>query len=229
MGRTMQGAGSDSELRRSRRWRVLLGRSDPWQRAGEERRDDRWWHIGGVRRGWHMAEWHRRPGAALFALSVAAIVLNANTTWGRRVAPKPVAPLVYDGVRYEAPHFNNPCQQNGGCIVAFDNATGAQLWYARVYCTVYEPNLESDVQDVFITSMAADAGQLEITNEKGLRVVVDLGTRQVMGGAPGCRGDGGGCSHSPMSPRGPNASMGGALFGLLILARRWRGKGKGRH
>ncbi len=157
----------------------------------------------------------------LLAASIAAVVLAANAAWGRRAPPAPVAPARYQGVRYEAPPFNNPCEQNGGCVVAFDDATGAELWSLKVYCTKYDPGLETDVQDVFITSLVVNQGQLAVTNEKSFRFTVDLATREVSGDARGCQeASTGSCSHSPASPGSPRALAGYVILGLLVLVRR---------
>jgi hypothetical protein len=164
-----------------------------------------------------------RLGVVLFAAWVAAVVLSASTAFGKRVPPPPVAPVVSEGVRYEAPPFSNPCGQNGGCVVAFDDATGAQLWSLKVYCTQYNPNLESDVQDVFITSIVVNERQLAVTDEKGRHFSIDPATRQVSGDARGCQESGASsCSHLAKSPRGADVAMGCCLLGLLIIVRRSR-------
>lgn len=112
-----------------------------------------------------------------------ALVLSLPAL-ARRTAPLEVAPVVIEGVRYEVPHFNNPCAQNGGCVVARDVATGAQLWWAKVYTTAYDPFLERDVQDVFITSLSEQLGNLQGTDEKGRPFSVDVGSKAARG--PGC-------------------------------------------
>ena len=132
--------------------------------------------------------------AFLFTL-LAGIVLVPTFAQGKRSPPVEVPPVISEGVRYEAPHFNNPCGQNGGCVVAYDDASGALLWWAEVYCTQYDTQLETDVQDVFITSLAIDNGNLNVTNEKGLHFAIDLRTQAVSGDARGCSDSAaGGCS-----------------------------------
>ena len=140
----------------------------------------------------------RHPHRTLLIALAAGITFSANPAIAKRAAPADVPPVVYDGARYEAPHFSNPCGQNGGCVVAYDDATGAQLWALRVYCTQYDPNLETDVQDVFITSLAVENGQLNVTNEKGLHFAIDLHTQDVSGDARGCQeAAAAGCTYSP--------------------------------
>src|SRR5262249_18003501 len=109
-----------------------------------------------------------RVGHLLRRAVVAAVILSANPALAKRGPPPAVPPVVYQGVRYEAPPsaFDNPCEQEGGCVVAFDDATGAQLWFVEVYCTQYDPNLELDVQWVYISSLSISDGHIAVTNER---------------------------------------------------------------
>ena len=95
----------------------------------------------------------------------------------KRVAPKPVAPVSHDGIRYEAV----PWGESRGTVAAFDAASGKQLWTVEIYPVHYDPSLERDVQDVFITrlALAADGASLEIENERGERFRLDFRTRAV--------------------------------------------------
>ena len=47
-------------------------------------------------------------------------------------------------------------------------------WEKEVYTVEYNPDLESDVQDVFITSLNIEDGKLVVVNEKGDVYKVDL-------------------------------------------------------
>jgi hypothetical protein len=165
-----------------------------------------------------------RPGPVLLAALAAGLVLGSQPAFGKRAPPRAVAPVVHEGVRYEAPHFSfsNPCGQNGGCIVASDAASGAPLWNLKVYCTNYDPGLETDVQDVFITSIMLDQGRLTLTNERNLRFAIDLGTRSVTGDARGCEDAmGGGCAYAPSSM--PTSLLAWSwVLAALVLARRRR-------
>jgi hypothetical protein len=127
-----------------------------------------------------------RPRISVTLLPFLAAVLAAPNVWAKRAAPMDVAPVVVGDVRYEAPHFSNPCDQNGGCVVAYDNTSNAMLWFVQVYCTHYDPNLEQDAQDVFITALAVDSAKLLVTNESGRHFALDLASRQVTGDPTGC-------------------------------------------
>lgn len=105
----------------------------------------------------------------------------SSPAWAKRAAPAEVAPVVHDGVRYEAPHWANasPCRQNGGCVVATDATTGEARWHTVVYSVVPTPGLETDVQDVFITALTVSDGKLQVEDERGRRFTIDLATRSV--------------------------------------------------
>jgi hypothetical protein len=135
----------------------------------------------------------------IISLPVAFVALAFAVAWvpmselPKRLAPQEISPVVFEGVRYEAPHFDTDCDQNGGCIVAYNDANGKQMWYLKVYCTQYIPDLETDVQDVFITALRVENEQLVVENERGLRFIIDPETRSVSGDATGCSEPDAGC------------------------------------
>jgi hypothetical protein len=94
-----------------------------------------------------------------------------------------VDPVVKKGVRYEelrgarSRGFN----QNGGVLVAYDNDSGDELWTLLIYETKYDPNEESDVQDVFFKKLSASwfGNELKIVNERGAVFTVDPDSRTV--------------------------------------------------
>lgn len=155
----------------------------------------------------------------------AGIAFGATHAHGKRSPPEDIPPVVNEGVRYEAPHFDNPCGQNGGCIVAFDDASGTLLWSVNAYCTRYDPQLETDAQDVFITSLSVNDGQLNVTNEKGLHFAIDLRTQAISGDARGCPDStGSGCSLSPTSRSPRLLLLAGAAAVCLWVAMRRRAR-----
>jgi hypothetical protein len=101
----------------------------------------------------------------------------------KRAAPAKVAPVAFGGVRFEAIHWGKArgLGQNGGYIAAIDPPSNKELWTLKVYDVAYDPDLEGDVQDVFITAMSkALFGQkLNVTDERGRTYVVDPATRTV--------------------------------------------------
>jgi len=160
------------------------------------------------------------------AFAVATVALTSTHAMAKRAAPADVPPLMIGNVRYEAPHFTNPCDQNGGCVVAYDTLTNAVLWSVKVYCTHYDTSLETDVQDVFIASLVVENGRILVTDEKGRHFAIDPANQEVTGDARGCDGETpGGCSYLATRPIPTTGWLVGA-FGALgfagILLRRRR-------
>jgi len=74
-----------------------------------------------------------------------------------------------------------PACQNGGYLVAYDQATEQRLWWLRVYETSYDLDLEQDVQDVFITALSIDdEGYLLVRDERRRIYRIDLSRRQIV-------------------------------------------------
>ncbi len=108
--------------------------------------------------------------------------LEAGLPAPKRVGPPEVEPVTIGNVRYEVVHWGRErgLGQNGGYLEAFDAASGASLWLLQVYVIDYDPDLEEDVQDVFIESLkTGPRGTLKIFDERGRRFVVDPATRTV--------------------------------------------------
>ena len=123
-----------------------------------------------------------RPKGILLLL---ALSLGSFQAEAKRSGPKDVPPVTVEGVKYSAPHWGKAIgkPQNGGYIQANNVETGKLLWELRVYEIKYDPNLEGDVQDVFITSLKLTDGNLEVVNERGAKFVVDIAKRKVIKGA----------------------------------------------
>jgi hypothetical protein len=118
-------------------------------------------------------------------LLLLALSLGSFQAEAKRSGPKDVPPVTVEGVKYSAPHWGKASgkTQNGGYIQANSVETGKLLWELRVYEIKYDPNLEGDVQDVFITSLKLVDGNLEVVNERGDAFLVDLAKRKVIKGA----------------------------------------------
>lgn len=165
----------------------------------------------------------------------AGVVLGESPVLAKRGPPPDVPPLVYQGVRYEAPPgaMENPCGQEGGCVVAYDDASGASLWSVEVYCSHYDPNLELDVQWVYVTSLSIKDGQIAVTNEKNQHFSIDPLTHAVTGDARGCPdsggtpqggGSSGGCRVALPSPSSSGAAPTWMVLGLSAAWLRRRGR-----
>lgn len=133
-----------------------------------------------------MPPWRRAGlGAALaFTLAGAAPPQLAQQMIAkeRREVPEPAA-LLHKGVRYEAVHWTQArgLGQNGGYVQALDPATGSVLWVHRIHAIAYDPAMEQDKQDRFITQLAvAENGEaLLVADERGGRYLLDLRTHRV--------------------------------------------------
>jgi len=96
----------------------------------------------------------------------------------KRLAPKKVPPVTHRGIRYEVPPFgmSGDRGQNGGYVQARTADDNRLLWERLVYRIQYDPALERDVQDVFITSISVseDGHRLLVENDKRERFEMDL-------------------------------------------------------
>jgi hypothetical protein len=110
--------------------------------------------------------------------------VSARVVESKKAAPKTVAPVTHGGIRYEAPHFGSSGgrDQNGGYVQARAADDDRLLWERMVYRIRYDPALERDVQDVFITSLSLseDGRRLLVDNDKGERYEMDLGSGAVV-------------------------------------------------
>ena len=103
----------------------------------------------------------------------------------KRSAPSEVKSVIHEGVKYVAVHFPGLIseeKQNGGYIEARDAKTDKKLWGLMVYKIQYNRKLESDVQDIFITSLLVDkkANKLIIKNELDYTYHVNLITKKAI-------------------------------------------------
>jgi len=99
----------------------------------------------------------------------------------KRAEPKEVEPVIYRGIKYIAPHFRNMDKQvqRGGYVEAWDIKNNNMLWELQVYETKYNPKLEQDAQDIFITSLEISHGKLVVTNERNDIYAINLDTRKI--------------------------------------------------
>jgi len=112
---------------------------------------------------------------ALGVLILAVSVFCPNSAFAKRRAPKPVLPVVWNGVEYRARDMNS--------VEAVNLASQQKLWRTRAYFVWYDPFAEKDVQDIFITSLAVQNGKLLVTNEAGKSYWLNLKTGHIEGAA----------------------------------------------
>lgn len=93
----------------------------------------------------------------------------------KRAAPKPVSPVVRDGVKYSVPNDNGRI----GHVVASDDRNGKTLWDIKIFEVQIDPKLEEDVQWVFITDLKLVGNALRMKDEKSRCYNLDLTTKKV--------------------------------------------------
>ena len=124
-----------------------------------------------------------RNKRSLSILLVCLTMAVNDEAFAKRLPPTPVTPIPHCGVIYLAPPFirdrSGKPLQRGGYIEAHDSKTGKLLWRVRIYKTQYDPRLETDMQDVFITRLSLEDDTLIVSDEKSRRFRLDLETRHV--------------------------------------------------
>lgn len=87
-------------------------------------------------------------------------------TNSKRIAPKLVKPVIHNGLKYEVPHWSSGnMKHNGGYIRVINAKDNIPICTKEVYENNYNPELESDVQDRFITSIKVVGKNLVIHSE----------------------------------------------------------------
>jgi hypothetical protein len=110
--------------------------------------------------------------AVFFALFLAMLPCP---TPAKRTAPPNAGPLIHDGIRYAAPNDDG----RRGYIQAWDVQTNKKLWELTVFTNRIDPNLEEDVQWVFIINLDVRNGELVVASERGDTYQIDLRTKAI--------------------------------------------------
>jgi hypothetical protein len=106
----------------------------------------------------------------LFLVVIILTALFLGNAFAKRGPAPVVAPVIYEGIRYEAP--NTP--QKMGYIEAFDAATGEKLWEKKAYEITFDQSIEQDVQWVFIEKLQIEGKELVVIDENGKACRIDL-------------------------------------------------------
>ncbi len=93
----------------------------------------------------------------------------------KRIAPVNVDPVIYEGIRYVAPNDDG----RRGYIEAWNVGTNKKLWELTIFTNGIDPNLEEDVQWVFIKALNIQDGRLMVTSERGKTYQVDVNTKAI--------------------------------------------------
>jgi hypothetical protein len=128
----------------------------------------------------------RRHLWTLVAFTTLAVI--TTNAFAKRRPPKPVAPVVADGVRYSADiavvdgvHMPRGISDDGRehYVVATDVSTGSELWRAKVFRTHIKFWIEEDVQHVYMTNLKLVEDSLFVRDEKARCYSVDIKTHHV--------------------------------------------------
>ena len=102
------------------------------------------------------------------ALFIFVLCCGTGLAEAKRMDPKKVEPVIFEGVKYTAPH------EKRGYVEAWDIESGNIIWERKVYEMEYVPYKEEDVQRVYITKLSIKNGKLAVENEKGKKYEVNL-------------------------------------------------------
>ena len=111
----------------------------------------------------------------LLIVVVALFCIGCLQGFAKRIAPKPVPPVVHEGVQYSASGDGKI-----GIVVATDVPTGKELWRGKIFRG--HPHWwrgGEDNQWVFISSLRLGENTLVIGNGKGQCFLLDLRTKRV--------------------------------------------------
>jgi hypothetical protein len=114
-----------------------------------------------------------RVGTGLTVLLLTPLV--PQLAFSKRLPPLKVDPVTYEGVRYVAPNDDG----RRGYVEAWNVGTNKKLWELTIFTNAIDPNLEEDVQWVFIKALNIQNGGLMVATERGKTYQVDLKTKEI--------------------------------------------------
>ena len=113
----------------------------------------------------------------LIVFSIILVMLGISESVAKRAVPSKVTPVQVGSIEYSAPH--GKLQNQMGCIEARKVGSGKLLWIRQVYVVKYDPDLEGDVQDVYIKNIKVKGNSLIITNERKSEYQLNLKTLHI--------------------------------------------------
>ena len=106
-------------------------------------------------------------------LTFAVLLLFATQAVAKRIPPKPVAPVVSNGIKYTAEGDGRDQY-----VVAADASSGNVLWRVKVFHNHIKFWMEEDVQWVYITDLKLGNDSLLVRDERSRCYSVDLTKRR---------------------------------------------------
>ena len=113
----------------------------------------------------------------LLNIGIILSILCISESEAKRAVPSKVTPVQVGSIEYSAPH--GKLQNQMGCIEARKVGNGELLWIRQVYVVKYDPDLEGDVQDVYIKSFKVKGNSLIIINERKSEYQLNLKTLHI--------------------------------------------------
>ena len=113
----------------------------------------------------------------LLNIGIILSILCISESEAKRAVPAKVMPVQVGSIEYSAPHGKS--QNQMGCIEARRVGSGELLWRRQVYVVKYDPDLEGDVQDVYIKSFKVKGNSLIIINERKSEYQLNLKTLHI--------------------------------------------------
>lgn len=90
----------------------------------------------------------------LAIIFLSTFMLTAHSTvMAKRAAPESVSPITQADVEYRVP-VSTESEAKKGIIEAWDKKSNTLLWWKQIYVVKYNPELEKDVQDVYIKKIS---------------------------------------------------------------------------
>jgi len=102
-------------------------------------------------------------------LSAISLMALTTTVMAKRLPPKPVHPIIADGIRY-----STAGDGRDQYVVVTDDASGKELWRIKVCHTQIKPWLEEDVQEIFITDLRLRENVLLVRDKRSRCYSVDI-------------------------------------------------------
>jgi|HubBroStandDraft_1064217.scaffolds.fasta_scaffold554226_1 hypothetical protein len=114
------------------------------------------------------------PVRQTLLLRFGLVFLIGATGEAKSLPPKPVQPVIADGIRYSAEGSGRDQY-----VVAADLSSGSLLWKVKVFRSLTTPWKEIDVQIVFISDLKLVGDTLLVRDERSRCYSVNLITKRV--------------------------------------------------
>ncbi len=108
------------------------------------------------------------------ALTCGVLLLLTMQAVAKRIPPKPVSPVVFNGIRYAAEGDGRDQY-----VIAADPSSGNVLWRVKIFHIRIKFWMEIDVQSVYIKDLKLGNNALLIRDERSRCYSVDLSKRRV--------------------------------------------------